>query len=97
MNAIRQAILGIAILSLTASTLMAQSTLEEWLALRQRKQARQALASSATVAGPLSITTIRFFSDGNGRLVGVGEVRNKSTRISRTPVSNSLFTMTAGR
>jgi hypothetical protein len=65
---------------LSVSPAVAQSTREEWLALRQRKQARQALAAPATVTGPLSIVNIRFFADAAGRLVGVGEVRNDSTR-----------------
>jgi hypothetical protein len=54
----------------------AQSTREEWTALRDQKQARQLRGPASTVVGVLTVLNVRFFSDGAGRLVGVGEARN---------------------
>jgi hypothetical protein len=59
---------------------LAQSTRDEWLALRTRKQARHhRLPAVATRPGAFTITTIRFFSDPSGNLVGVGEARNDTS------------------
>ena len=70
---------ALAILCLSASTAAAQSTHSEWLALRTTKQARHhRLTIAATRPNSLTITTIRFFSDTAGNLVGVGEARNDS-------------------
>lgn len=70
---------AVVVVCTAVSTAEAQSTREEWLALRERKQARQAVGSPATVNGVLNVVSIRFYSDSAGRLVGVGEARNQST------------------
>jgi VCBS repeat protein/all-beta uncharacterized protein len=72
----RTLISGLLLIGLAVPAL-AQSTREEWLALRTRKQARHhRLPSLATQPKAFTITTIRFFSDASGNLVGVGEARN---------------------
>ena len=70
-------LLAVSVATLAATPAAAQSTLEDWLALRTRKQARHhRLPGPATHAGSLTITAVRFFSDAFGQLVGVGEARN---------------------
>jgi hypothetical protein len=67
----------LSLIGLVAVPASAQSTREEWLTLRTRKQARHhRLPSLATQANAFTVTTIRFFSDPAGNLVGVGEARN---------------------
>ena len=59
---------------------IAQSMRDEWLAQRTRKQARHhRLPAAATRPGAFTITSIRFFSDPSGNLVGVGEARNDTS------------------
>jgi hypothetical protein len=73
----RRTFLWALVLTCSAAPVLAQSTRDEWLALRTRKQARHHRNPSlATQPNAFTITTIRFFSDSSGRLVGVGEVRN---------------------
>ena len=70
----------LSLICLLAVPASAQSTREEWLALRTRKQARHhRLPAAATRPGAFTITTIRFFGDPSGNLVGVGEARNDTT------------------
>ena len=65
------------LLALTVAPALGQSTRDEWLALRARKQARHhRLPGPTTEANAFTITIIRFFSDPAGNLVGVGEARN---------------------
>ena len=72
------------LLAAYASPAIAQSTREQWLALRQNKKTERALAAtaagnnSATRTNVLTVTSLRFFSDASGRLVAVGEARNAS-------------------
>ena len=73
-------ICALGVFALGLPTASAQSTRDEWLALRTTKQARHhRLPGPATRPGALTITTIRFYSDSSGNLVGVGEARNDST------------------
>jgi hypothetical protein len=69
--------IAVFLLALMAAPVLAQSSHDEWLALRTRKQARHhRLPGPATRSGAFTITAIRFFSDPAGNLVGVGEARN---------------------
>lgn len=69
----------LALIGLLAAPAFGQSTRDEWLALRTRKQARHhRLPSLATQPNAFTITTIRFYSDASGNLVGVGEARNET-------------------
>ena len=71
---------ALSLIAVMALPAMAQSTREEWLALRTRKQARHhRLPGPATQPGVFTITVIRFFSDAAGNLVGVGEARNDTS------------------
>jgi hypothetical protein len=73
------------LLAMSSSPAIAQSTREQWLALRQDKEIERTLAAatvgsnSATRTNVLTVTSLRFFSDASGRLVAVGEARNAST------------------
>jgi hypothetical protein len=70
-------VLGFLLAALAPTPAAAQSTYDDWLALRTRKQARHhRLPLPATQPASLTITAIRFFSDASGQLVGVGEARN---------------------
>ena len=65
------------LLALIAVPASAQSSHDEWLRVRTRKQARHhRLPGPATQSNALTITVIKFFSDPSGSLVGVGEARN---------------------
>ena len=66
-------------LAACATVAAAQSTRDEWLALRTAKQARHhRLRVPTTSPGALTITTIRFYADAAGNVVGVGEARNNT-------------------
>ena len=71
------------LLTTSVSPAIAQSTREQWLALRQNKETERTLAAttagdSATRTNVLTVTSMRFFSDASGRLLAVGEARNAS-------------------
>ena len=65
--------------ALLAGTATAQSTRPEWLALRTAKQARHHRIVANPQYDTLTLLSVRFFSDPDGNLVGVGEVKNDST------------------
>ena len=71
---------SLVLLGVAAAPAFSQNSREEWVQMRERKLARQALAPAATVTGGLTLTTVRFYADTSGRLVGVGEARNDSGR-----------------
>jgi hypothetical protein len=74
---LRRLACALPLLVLTVVPASAQSTRDEWLALRARKQARHhRLPGPATQPNALTITVVRVFADPNGYLVGVGEARN---------------------
>jgi hypothetical protein len=77
----RRVLVGaLSLICVMAVPALAQSTRDEWLALRTRKQARHHRNPSlATQPNAFTITTIRFFSDASGNLVGVGEARNDTS------------------
>jgi len=75
----RSICLSIALVCAAATPLAAQSTRDEWLVLRTQKQARHHRITPSTQPGVLTIVTIRFYPDGGGNLVGVGEARNDSS------------------
>ena len=71
------------LLATSVAPAIAQSTREQWLALRQNKETERTLAAttagdSATRTNVLTVTSMRFFSDASGRLLAVGEARNAS-------------------
>jgi len=77
-NRVRHSICAAVVLVLSVGTALAQSSHDDWLATRTRKQARHHLIAPATRADAFTLVTIRFYSDASGYLVGVGEARNNS-------------------
>jgi hypothetical protein len=92
MHSARDFACGGALVCIMAFPGAAQSTRDEWLALRTRKQARHhRVPTQSTQPSAFTSTTIRFFSDPSGNLVGVGEASNDTAFDLSYPRINFRF------